>query len=307
MDSIDRKIISLMGKSQIDTPLSISEALEKYIEFLSRVSGIDFENMDEENDNPFEYKIVNVCVADTLKKAIIAIMTRSNTEEKDEIMTHILSMSIKEISREFIEHTDFARRILSAYFSYLKLKSIGQINTKLEHTLEEKNLWFKNLNTYKGFYTINDMARSVLDSICALALDLEATDEQLGNLFDGYFYTSTFDQFIKSDAPMYAKNKETISIFKLYQMRLIIADAYTRESSSYIMEEKEETGILEDLEDLIERQDFRLPKSKRLRYLIYKSFYRGYTLNELDYLYNILGSEDKIETLRPINPLYFLD
>lgn len=311
MDKIDRTIISFFKKSE-NTSLDVfdysaSEFLDKYVQFLSNVSGIDFDDIFDEYIDSFKLKIVKSFIGDTLKKAIIASMVGENYGNSDSTVNFIISMGIDRITREFINRTQVAELIMGEYKCYLLRKDLGMIDFCMENEILRRFTLLRRLDTYKGFYTINDMVRLVLDSVCSLALDLEATDEQLGSLFDGYFYTSTFDRFIETDAPMYSKSKNTIQIFKRYQMRLLIADAYTREASSFIMEEKEETGILEELEDLIERQDFKLPNSKRLRYLIYKSYYRGYTLNELDYLYNILGSEDKIETLKPINPLYFLD
>ncbi len=281
----------------LSTKKSIQEKYYYFIQFYEEKFGIDLENEDYMyNDN---FSLFFPVVENVVKKGIIYAMLFYPIETRDHLANYILKNSITTLAMDLVNETDEIYILFAAYIEYLKSFNVN-FNLNDEHDVLTKYPWINEIGKNKGFKTINDCSRKVLESLYLLGVESSLNEEEIYKIFDGYFSTSVFDEFITKDAVTFAVNSTSKALFKKYQMRLLLSDAYARESMN-------DDGIGEFLEEKIEAGDFNLPTSRKERYQIYRDFIGEirYTLRSTEY--SNLFFNDKVMTLAKVNPLFFLD
>lgn len=281
----------------LSTEKSVQEKFYHFIQFYGEKFDIDLGNEDcvyEESFSLFLPVIENV-----IKKGIIYAMLSYPVGMREHLVNYVLRNSITNLALDFVNETDGAYLLFAAYIEYLENYGIS-FNSNDEHDVMVKFPWINDIHKNKGYKTVNDFGRSVLEDLYYIGVESSLDEDEIGKLIDGYFSTSVFDEFIVKAAPPFAVNDASKALFKKYQMRILLGDAYARESM-------DDDGISEFLEEKIEAGDFTLPTSRKERYQIYKDFIDevGDSLRTTEYS-NLLFN-DKVMTLGKVNPLFFLD
>ncbi len=281
----------------LSTEKSVQEKFYYFIQFYEEKFGIDLESESCTYEDSFSLFLP--VVENVVKKGIIYAMIVYPVEAREHLANYVLRNSITNLALDFGNETDGAFLLFSAYIGYLENYDVS-FNRSDEYDVLEKYPWINDIHKNKGYKTINDFGRSVLEDLYYLGVESSLEKFEICKLFDGYFSTSVFDEFITKDAAPFAVNSASKALFKKYQMRLLLSDAYARESMN-------DDGISEFLEEKIEAGDFRLPTSRKERYQIYGDFIDeiGETLRSTEY--SNLFFNDKVMTLGKVNPLFFLD
>ncbi len=281
----------------LSTEKSVQEKFHYFIQFYEEKFGIDLESECCTYEDSFSLFLP--VVENVVKKGIIYAMLLYPVDAREHLANYVLRNSITTLALDFGNEADEAYLLFAAYIGYLENFDVS-FNKGDEYDVLEKYPWINELHKNKGYRTINDFGRSVLEDLYFLGVESCLEKYEICKLFDGYFSTSVFDEYITKDAATFAANNASKALFKKYQMRLLLSDAYARESMN-------DEGISEFLEEKIEAGDFRLPTSRKERYQIYGDFIDeiGETLRSTEY--SNLFFNDKVMTLGKVNPLFFLD
>ncbi len=253
----------------------------------------------------------NVLYANVTKDALF-YMYHHPTAANTEIINYIASHSIEDISKEFRFQGDMYLKIFLEYLRYLVVASTKDLTKNDEIQIMKDHPWIKKLSTHRGFSTLNDLCRIVLEDIFDTLYDDFIDPKIIFKNLDNYFLKNTVDSSTRKFGPSIS-SLENLLAFKYAQTRLILADVYLYLKATSIYKESEgeeftESELLSIIEDKIDLEDFTLPSKKADRYKIYGLFFEFLKKSFLrDKYMHILTSNDEIKTLGSINPLYFLD
>lgn len=292
---------------------SLKECLDEFIFYLETECCIDLNlERDIRQDDDFTGFDVNLgalpyYIASTVKKAFIELLRRSHLgDSQTNLINSVLMEGINETCMHFIRGDEIALEILNFYMQYLKNSELGVITPSIEAGLYNSYTWLRNLQDNKGFTTINDYARKVLESIFLMALESGLHENEEFEFIDKYFNSNVFDHFIEIDAPNFYSD-ELILLFKKYQIRLLYADLYRKETARSLYNEDAPSNLSTFLEKIIKNRAYSLPSNKEFRYALYRSFEDEMSEKFISFEQSVLKGSDKIQVLKESNPLYFLD
>lgn len=288
---------------------SLFSCLMRYLN--KQVSEIDKLSSDSKDDLmniPLDEIKTHEIIADITEKALI-YMFSTRDEAYDELVTEIKNSSINQLVETFYNNSYLAYCILKEYLHYLVECFYGVLGYSKISIIEEDNPWIVDLEKNKGYDSLNDKARAVLEDI------FEAFVMEDGGFFrilDNYFDTFDNEMVLEKYAIEFTHRTDDIKKFKRYQIRIMLADVYRSLKAcsfgEYGENARKRLAILEDVEGKIFKEDYTLLEDKVIRYEFYRQFYvalKERTMWEAQT--RILEENDCVKILKPVNPLYFLD
>jgi len=243
---------------------------------------------------------------------IYALATQDKIYEH--FINEILETDINTTASKVKSHSSFSDETMYLYYKYLKERVSNPNFDEIMMFVFEDHDWLSNLDNYKGYTTINDLLRDVLSEICYDHNNSEFITDKCTKELDLYFTTKKHDFYLQERFPQVLDQK-TIEAYKKYQLKLMMADAYTFLKYASIKESEyplceEEVEILEELEKAFSTQNFKVFTNFEKRRFLYNEFwvnindnYINVRRNPIRYLIQI----DEAKTLKKANPIYFLE
>ncbi|HBA37684.1 MAG TPA: hypothetical protein DCY94_03090 [Firmicutes bacterium] len=305
------KIILEKIESEASEDGLIMDDIDNYWEilfdFLTDSYGVEYDKdtgdyfvKDEGN---FNEEIANI----VRKACLMLLLEKDSVSEK--MINKVLRSNIEMLTVEILGGTDFALSIIEAYVDYVvKVEHYSIISSDYLGKIADKFPWLDEIGDTRGFRTINDMARDVLDCVYGYVTEEPISDLERHALYDRYFMTDAFDHFIESGAEPYSHSKEEIFLFKKYQIRIMFTDLYASLSIDKSEDENfSEAELLAFLEDEIYAGDFYLPTDPEARYKLLDAYFINMYVFKKEKARRVLEDNDKMKILSMGNPLYFID
>lgn len=296
MDRIDLEILQLYssitcsGSGKIVYAKNASESAieDVYDTFMDRLNDRAMENiisdlekidLDMDNVEIIDGEVKeeeNHIVGSIIQKALIYALLHLSSN-KITLINTVLANSTCDLEEEFREKTELAFDIFEEYLNYLIDFSLGIITPKVESSLFIKYPWLATIKESKGFITINDLARDCLEEMYITFVEAGASEEEIFALFDKYFMSREPDYMASKYAQALSSEKNFIERFKIYQARLILADAYLYLKTIDLAALEDTLSETEKLslgliEFKIDRKSFVLPADKEIRHGIYRIY-----------------------------------
>ncbi len=278
---------------------------------ISEIDKLSNDSKDDLMNIPLdEIKTREIIVGITKKALIYMFSTRDETY--DELITEIKNSSINKLVETFYDNSYISYCILKEYLNYLVECFHGVIGYSKVSIIEEDNPWIVELEKNKGFDSLNDKARAVLEDMYEVAIMDDFEGGGFFRILDYYFDTSESEMVLEKYAIEFTHRTDDIKKFKRYQIRIMFADVYKSLKAcsfgEYGESARKRLAILEDVEGKIFNEDYTLPEDKVIRYDFYRQFYIALKEKTMwDAQTRILEENDCVKILKPVNPLYFLD
>ncbi|HBA37685.1 MAG TPA: hypothetical protein DCY94_03095 [Firmicutes bacterium] len=226
----------------------------------------------------------------------------------DKIVNRVLQSSIDMMIDDILYGSDFGLSLLEEYAEYVKRVDDSIITGAVECDLEDKYPWINEIHANRGFKTINDMVREVFYSLWLITYKNRFSEEYQHMIYDLYFLSDKFDYVVEEQAKPYSQSKRDILRFKMYQMRIMIADLYgSLEVNKCNGLESFDEELLKFLEEAIEAKRFILPAYPELRYRMYDMYFEEDYSNKVVTIHEELVKKGDVKVLSMANPIYFLD
>lgn len=290
------------------------------------------DDIEEKNKNSVMRFYVNTYFISVLRDVLTYLLALKETNKanaKDKLVfSYITNNHIRTVIANLEKGKDFADTTIKYYIQYLIAKHNFILTSDYEDDIFDKYEIITTLDINKGYTTINDLIRRILEdmygdyySFNQANIQEEENDisDELLVTIDEFFFSDKQDTYLL-DNGIDDANKEFIRKLKEYTARIVLADAFLDftimkfdcESTDgnlddyFIQEEKE---AYEFIEAVIESGEYLLPVDAEVRHDIYKHFYfynRELDLDRKDDLKKMIDG-DESEKLLKLNPLCFLE
>lgn len=260
---------------------------------------------------------------------LVSIKEINKLDETDKtILSYIIETNINEVIANLGEQGEFADIMISYYIKFLISKHNFILSDDFESDIYTKYPIIKNVDTNKGYTTINDKIRNILitmyDDYCDLnSIKEGADDDDIDDGFlmqvDDFLNSNKYDSYIENEG-ISVTDKSFITEFKQYISRIILADAfidfmllkYDCESTDNTFDDfftKEEIEAIEFIESLAENGYFALPVNIEIRHEIFKHYFlynREIRLDRSKDVEDLIDGDDAPKLLK-LNPICFLE
>ena len=258
---------------------------------------------------------------------LIAINEVNKCDEKAQnTIKYILEHHIRAVINELRNGGEFTDTMISYYIRYLMAKHNFILSSEYEDEIFDRHDIITKIDINRGYSTINDKIRSMLDSIYDDYYCLNFEPEEDNDISEGLLIT--LDELIFSDIRdtylvengIDDRDKRYVNYIKNYMLRIILADAFLDllmikidcEQTDGCLDDfftSEEKEAYDFIEAVIESKKYALPQDLEVRHEIYRHYYfynRELDLDRTTDLSKLTTQEETAKVLT-LNPLIFLE